>query len=370
MSATLLERLDRELGELRLLSRYRSPRGAAGVDFSSNDYLGFSRHPALAAAVRGALGRVPVGSGGSRLLRGHHPEHEALEREAAGFLGSEAALYFNSGFDANLALLSSLPSRRDAVVLDERVHASAKEGARAGFARKLSARHNDLQSFEDATLRARRAGAREVFLVVESYYGMDADRAPLEGLLDLSRRHDAMLVVDEAHAVGALGPRGRGLAAGLPQGRLIRMAACGKALGCSGALVAAPRPVVEYLVNAARPFLYSTAASPLIAAAVRRALALVDEEPERRERLAALAARARARLPAAGEGHLLPVLAGTEAEALRLASLLQARGLDARAVRPPTVPAGASRLRVSLSCERTEAELDLLADALEEARRG
>lgn len=376
MSLPLLQRLNRELDALSAGARRRALEPARGVDFSSNDYLGLSGHPALAAALREALERVGrVGSGGSRLLRGNHDEHERLEEEAARFFGAESALYFNSGFDANLALLSALPSRRAALVLDERAHASMKEGARASFARKYAARHNDLGSFEDALRRARKAGARELFIAVESVYSMEGDRAPLAGLLDLAGRHEAALLVDEAHATGVFGPTGRGLTEGLRDPRLIALHTCGKALGASGALVAASRVVTDYLVNTARPFLYSTAASPLLAAVVSRALALVDEEPWRRERLSALSASARRLLPRAlsgwrlrGDGtQILPVLIGGEAETLAAARALRERGLDARAIRPPTVPAGQCRLRISLSAERTEEELSRLADALREA---
>lgn len=372
----LLERLNQRWAELRGRGRARALRAAAGVDFSSNDYLGLSRHPALAAALRGALDRgVPAGSGGSRLLRGHHEEHEALEAEAAAFFGAESALFFASGFDANLAFFSTIPTRRDAVVCDERIHASVKEGLRAGFARAETAAHNDAGAFEAAVLKARAGGAQEVFLAVESVYSMDGDRAPLSDLLGIARRHEATLVVDEAHATGVFGPGGRGLTEGLQGERLVALHTCGKALGVSGALITAPAAVTRHLVQAARPFLFSTAPSPLTAVLVRRALRLVSEEPERRERLSSLSGFARRALGAAlrrwtllgADTQILPLVVGDDAAAVVAADYLQSRGLDVRAIRPPTVPEGGARLRVSLNAERTESEIAALAGALREA---
>lgn len=372
----MLPRLDRELAALRATSRHRALKPAAGVDFTSNDYLGLARHPALAEAVRAALDRAgTVGSGGSRLLRGNHPEHEALEAAAVDFFGAESALYCASGFDANLALFSTLPSRRAAIVLDERVHASVKEGTRASFAKKYTARHNDPASFEAALVKARSAGARDVFIAVESVYGMEGDCAPLAALLSLAETHEATLVVDEAHATGVFGPRGRGLCEGLESPLLVCVHTCSKALGASGALVVGSRLVTDYLVNAARPFVYSTAPPPLIAAAVRRALELIDSEPWRRERVLSLAGAARRLLPPAlsrwtlggGRTPLLPVLIGDDGDALRAARCVSERGLDVRAIRPPTVPEGTSRLRLSLNVGLDESDLLRLAEALKAA---
>ncbi|MBI3297117.1 MAG: 8-amino-7-oxononanoate synthase [Elusimicrobia bacterium] len=376
MSPPLLHRLSRELSALRSTSRHRALKPAAGVDFTSNDYLGLARHPALAEAVRAALDRTgTVGSGGSRLLRGNHPEHEALEAAAAKFFGSESALYCASGFDANLALFSTLPSRRGAIVLDERVHASVKEGARASFAKKYTARHNDLASFDAALTKARAAGVHDVFMAVESVYSMDGDRAPLAALLALAESHEATLVVDEAHATGLFGPHGRGLCEGMKSPLLVCVHTASKALGASGALVSGSRLVTEYLVNAARPFIYSTAPSPLIAAAVRRALALIDEEPWRRERVHSLVKAARRLLPPSlsrwtlgGElTPILPVFIGAEDAALSAARYVSERGLDVRAIRPPTVPEGTSRLRLSLNAGLDESDLVRLAKALKAA---
>jgi 8-amino-7-oxononanoate synthase len=367
---SLRERLDRELGALSAQSRLREPTAARGLDFASNDYLGFASHRALAAAVQDALARgVPVGAGGSRLLRGNHPEHEALEAEAAPFFGAERAVYFGSGFDANLALFSTLPTRHGAVILDERVHASVKEGARAGFARKLASRHNDPASFDALARRARAEGARDLTFAVEGLYSMDGDAAPLRELAEIARRHEALLVVDEAHATGVLGARGRGAAEELSKENLVTLHTCGKALGASGALLCGPAPLVRLLQSTARPFLYSTAPSPLMAAVVRRALALLDEEPERRDRLRRLCALASELLPAKTGAPIVPVVLGDDARALEASRRLRDGGFDVRAVRPPTVPEGTARLRISINCERTPEELRALAAALREVLR-
>ncbi len=373
----LLERLNRRWAELQERGRVRALKPAVGLDFSSNDYLGLSRHPALAQAAREALDRgVPVGSTGSRLLRGQHEEHEALEAEAAAFFGAESALFLASGFDANLALFSTIPTRHDAVIHDELSHASVKEGVRAGFARSIAVAHNDAQAFEAAVVKAREAGAQDVFLAVESVYSMDGDRAPLNELLEVARRRDAVLIVDEAHATGVFGARGRGLTEELRDERLWTLHTCGKALGVSGALLAAPAAVTRQLVQSARPFLFSTAPSPLTAALVRRALRLIDEEPRRRKELLRLACRAKRLIRPVLAGwrllgdrtQILPVVVGDDAACVKAAKSLQDGGVDIRPIRPPTVPEGTARLRITLSCERTEAELERLARALGEAR--
>ena len=239
--------------------------------------------PSFARIARG----VPVGAGGSRLLRGNHPEHEVLEHEAAQFFGAETALFFGGGFIANTALLATLPSRGDLIVYDELIHASAHDGMRLSKADAVAARHNDPQSVEDAIIAWRAAGATgQPWIVIESLYSMDGDRAPLDDLAAIALRHDAMLIVDEAHATGVFGPDGRGLAAHLEgSANVITLHTCGKALGVMGGLVLAPRPIRDFLVNRARAFIYATAPSPLVAAAVRVALQLCRSEPQRREQL-------------------------------------------------------------------------------------
>jgi len=356
-------------GRLRRLA----PRN--GWDFSSNDYLGLAEAPELRAAVANALERgVPVGSGGSRLLRGNHPEHEALEAEAAAFFGAEAALYFSTGFAANYAIFSTLPQRGDLVVHDELIHASVHDGMRNGRAERVGVRHNDADAFEDAIKAWRGSGGRgRPWISVESLYSMDGDCAPLDALAEIARRHDAILVVDEAHATGVLGPNGRGLGAHLEgMAGVISLHTCGKALGASGALVCASRTVCDFLVNRGRAFVFSTAPSPLQAATVRAALELCREAPERRarhERLVAFAGDAISRhcgVVTSGS-HIVPVIVGGNERSVELAAKVQAAGFDVRAVRPPTVPEGTARLRISITLNVDEAVVGRLAGTLGEA---
>ena len=348
--ARALEALSRR-GRLRRLT----PR--AGLDFASNDYLGLAGSAELATAATEAIARgVPVGAGGSRLLRGNHPEHEALEAEACQHFASEAALLVGGGFLANYALFSTLPQRGDLVVHDELIHASVHDGMRAGRAETVATRHNDADAVEDAIILWRARGGRgRPGIAVESLYSMDGDRAPLADLGTIADRHEAMLVVDEAHATGVLGPGGRGLAAEL-EGRsnVIALHTCGKALGVSGALLTLPRTLADFLVNRCRPFIYATAPSPLVAAVVRAALRLVSTDGDRRRRHAGLVAFAidelSNRLPcAAPRSHIVPVLVGTDARAVALADAMQKAGFDVRAIRPPTVPEGTARVRIALT---------------------
>lgn len=364
-----------DLAGLAERARLRRLAPRAGVDFASNDYLGLADSPRLRAAVATALDEgVPVGSGGSRLLRGNHPEHEALEAEAASFFGAEAALYFPTGFAANAALLATLPQRGDLVVHDALVHASAHDGMRQGRAARVAAAHNDAQGFDDAIRDWRRAGGTgTAWIAVESLYSMDGDRAPLDELAAVADRHDAMLLIDEAHATGLWGAGGRGLSAGL-EGRLnvVSLHTCGKALGCEGALVCGPAVVRDCLVNRGRGFIFSTAPSPLMARAVREALRIVVDEPARRDRLSTLIAAAGAALAPHGVtpsgSQILPLIVGEDAATMRLAAAVQAAGFDVRGIRPPTVPAGTARLRISLTLNVDEADVRALAAVLREAR--
>jgi 8-amino-7-oxononanoate synthase len=363
---------ERALKALERRRRLRALGPRTGVDFSSNDYLGLAASPELAEAVTAAVARgASVGSGGSRLLRGNDPEHEALEAEASTFFGAETCLYFPSGFLANYALFSTLPTRGDLIVHDELIHASVHDGMRASKAEHIGARHNDAQRFDDAIVRWRvEGGTGRPWIAVESLYSMDGDRAPLPELMEIATRHDGVLVIDEAHATGVLGPDGRGLGAPF-EGRpdVISLHTCGKALGVMGALVLLPAAMRDFLVNRCRPFIYATAPSPLMAAAVRESLGLVRREPERRERLgrlvsyAGLELKARCGLSASGS-QIQPVIVGADERAVELATAMQAQGFDIRAVRPPTVPEGTARLRISLTLNVDESTITRMLDAL------
>ena len=362
------------LDELDVRGRLRSLIPRNGVDFASNDYLGLASSSRLAAAVNDAVARgVPVGSGGSRLLRGNHQEHESLEAEAAAFFGAETALFFSSGYTANAALLSTLPQRGDLVVHDALIHASAHQGMRLGRADFVSAPHNDPDAFEDSIRSWRKGGGvGRVWIAVESLYSMDGDRAPLAELVDLAASHDAFLLIDEAHATGVFGPSGRGLADGLDGvENVVTLRTCGKALGCEGALLCGSRTFRDFLVNRGRDFIFSTAPSPLMASAVREALRIVADEPDRRDRLAALVATAERALEPCGVAptgsQILPLVIGDDVATMRVAAAVQAAGFDVRGIRPPTVPAGTSRLRISLTLNANPASVEALADALANA---
>ena len=368
---TALEVLETDLRRLEEMGRRRMLTARSGQDFASNDYLGLAGSGALRKAVSDALDRgVPIGSGGSRLLRGNAEEHEQLEQDAARFFGAEGALFTGAGYGANLLIFGTLPQRGDLVVHDELVHASAHEGMRLGRAERTAFAHNDVGAAADAIASWRRRGGRGTpWIAVESLYSMDGDQAPLADLAALADREAAMLVIDEAHATGVFGPEGRGLAAGL-EGRdnVVTLRTCGKALGCEGALILGPALVREFLINRGRGFIFSTAPSPLIAAAVRQALRILREEPERRERLSALVRHAGRELGDLGitatGSPIQPILIGDDRRTMDMASAIQAAGFDVRGIRPPTVPAGTSRLRLSITLNVDEAAISALAAAL------
>jgi 8-amino-7-oxononanoate synthase len=373
--STGLDRYEAALHDLADQSRLRTLNLPSGLDFTSNDYLGLATSPRFARVLTAALARgTAIGAGGSRLLRGNAPEHEELEAAAAAFFHAERALFFGSGYIANFALFSTLPQSDDLVILDESIHASAREGARAGRAPRIEAAHNDTGAIQDRILAWRTRGGRgRIWIAVESLYSMDGDRAPLEELVALADRYEAFLIIDEAHATGVLGEGGRGLSASF-EGRpnIIVLHTCSKALGGAGALVGLPGVLCDFLVNRCRPFIYSTAPSPLMAVAALEALAILKEEPQRRENLAQLVAHAgresirRCGVTASGS-QILPVMVGDDKRAMRLAAALRARGFDVRGIRPPTVPAGTARLRISVTLNVDEQAItDLFAALAEE----
>lgn len=362
----------RDLVALESQNRRRNLVPRSGIDFASNDYLGLAGSVQLRDAVADAIARgVPVGSGGSRLLRGNHVEHEALEAEAAAWFGCDAALYHSTGYAANSAIFATLPQRGDLVVYDALIHASVHEGMRLGRAQSRLAAHNDVGAFEAAIVQWRgEGGMGRPWIAVESLYSMDGDRAPLAALAAVADRHDAVLLIDEAHAVGVFGLGGRGLAAGLAgRENVVILATCGKALGCEGALVCADRNVIDFLVNRSRSTIFSTAPSPLMAAAVRAALALAADDGPRGalHRLIDGAGHIFAeRLGIAATGsQIVPVIIGDDARTMAIAGALQTSGLDVRGIRPPTVPVGTARLRISLTLNVDMGAVNDLLDVLE-----
>ncbi|GAA3944122.1 8-amino-7-oxononanoate synthase [Hymenobacter algoricola] len=356
-------------------TRRRLPRPASGlVDFSSNDYLGLSRHPAVRQAVQAAAAE-PAGSTGSRLLTGNSAAAEALETRLAQFHRAEAALLFNSGYTANLGFFSAVPRRGDTILYDEASHASVKEGIRASFATAWSFRHHDLADLERKLSRA--SGA--VFVAVEALYSMDGDEAPLVELAAFCRTKDLYLVVDEAHSNGIYGPSGEGLVAalGLENEIFARILTFGKALGSQGAAVAGPAVLRDYLLNFSRPFIYTTALPPLTIAALTAAYELLPALGPEREKLFGLSDYLKATLNAVpglrvpATSHVIhPVFfadnPGPE-KVRQVAAAARAAGFDVRPIVAPTVAVGTERLRLIVHSYNTKGEIDGLARVLGQA---
>jgi 8-amino-7-oxononanoate synthase len=360
--------------------RLESPQGVSVtvdgrdyVSFCSNDYLGLAAHPALGAAVAEGVRRYGTGAGASHLLTGHADVHDALERDLARFSGFPSALLFSSGYMANLGVATALLGRGDAVFGDRLNHACLNDGAllsRATFHRHP---HGDLAALERQLAAS---DARVRMIMVDGVFSMDGDIAPLPELLDMAQRHDAWLLVDDAHGFGVLG-EGRGCLAhfGIDPStvldRVIYMGTLGKAAGVFGAFVAAAPEVIDTLVQAARTYVFTTALPPMLACALQASLQLIEGEPQRRAHLAALVRRWREGVQGLRSGSPLPSstaiqpwLVGASAQAVALSAALAERGLLVPAIRPPTVPAGRARLRVSLSAAHTLQQVDRLCEAM------
>ncbi|MCG8992803.1 8-amino-7-oxononanoate synthase [Laribacter hongkongensis] len=338
--------------------------------FASNDYLGLASHPALVAALQEGAARFGAGAGASHLVSGHLAPHEAAETALAAFLGREAALLFSSGYQANVGVIGALVGRDDAVFADRLAHASLLDGCLLSRAEFQRFRHNDLADLE-RRLAASRAPAK--LIAVDAVYSMDGDEAPLAALLALAERFDAWLYVDDAHGFGVLGPQGRGTLAAhgvAPHPRLVQLATFGKAAGLAGAAVAADAQVIDWLVNTARTAIFTTAMPPALAHALTAMLALVEPADAARARLAGHVATLRAGCAAAGlqllpsRTAIQPVLIGSDADAVAASLALREAGLWVPAIRPPTVPPGTARLRVSLSAAHTETDVAQLAAQL------
>lgn len=361
-----------QLASLEQRGRLRAMAPRAGRDFASNDYLGLASDPIIGQAVADAVARgVPVGSGGSRLLRGNAPEHEGLEAKAAAFFRTQAALFMANGFAANLALFSTLPQRGDLIVADELIHASVHDGIRMSKAAAVFARHNDVQSFADHIATWRTDGGKgRIWIAVETLYSMDGDMAPLADLALLAAKQDATLVLDEAHGTGVFGPDGRGLSSGLDGlHNVVTLHTCGKAMGVEGALICGPRILIDYLINRARAFIFSTAPSPLMAVAVSAAIDRIEQADDLRARLGTLQTDAAEAICAPlglpkPRSQIIPVVLGDDKRAMAAASALQQAGFDIRGIRPPTVPPGTSRLRISLTLNAGRADVLALGDEL------
>jgi 8-amino-7-oxononanoate synthase len=343
------------------------------VNLASNDYLGLATDPRLAAAAAEGAERWGVGATGSRLLSGNHPIHEALEEDIAAARGTEAALLFTSGYAANVGALSALAGRHDVIVADTLSHASLLDGARLSGARLVRYHHADAEHLETQLRRSPVSGRR--FVVTEGVFSMEGDVTDLPAAADAAARHGAMLVVDDAHGGGVVGPDGRGTIAmyGMEEAVPLQIGTLSKAFGCQGGYVACNRELKDFLVGRARSFMFSTGLSPVIAAAARAALRIAREEGWRRAALAshvrALGAVARgAGLTVRGDERapMLLIMAGAADAATSLAEALESRGVLAPAIRPPTVPEGTSRLRMAPIAIMKAAQLERACDALAE----
>ncbi len=354
--------------------RARLADGRDLIDFSSNDYLGLSLHPDVMARAADYALRLGAGSAAARLVTGTLPEHLAVEAKLAAFKGCEAALLFASGWQANSAIIPALAGLSDgpfALFADRLIHASLHAGAAQAGAREIRYRHNDLEHLERLLAAPEHQGGLRL-IVTESVFSMDGDRADLTGLCALAQQYDAILYVDEAHATGVLGPNGAGLCAALPPNApVIVMGTLGKALGGFGAYLAGTRVLIDVMVQSCGGFIYSTAPPPAVLGALDAALDLVPTMDAERAALHAYSDRVRAAAAAKGlptfgsSSQIVPIGLGEETRALQAMAAFEARGLLAVAIRPPTVPKGSSRLRLTLSSAHTPADVDRLVQAIE-----
>jgi 8-amino-7-oxononanoate synthase len=343
--------------------------GREYVAFCSNDYLGLAAHPQLIQAAREGAARYGVGAGASHLVLGHSAAHAELERRLAAFVGLPRALLFSTGYQANLGAVTALVGRADAVFADRLNHASLNDAALLSRAEFRRYPHLDLAALERLLAGSR---ARRKLIVTDAVFSMDGDIAPVPQLVALAERHDAWLLLDDAHGFGVLGPQGRGVLArsGVRSPRVICMATLGKAAGVFGAFVAGEPEVLEALVQRARAYVYTTAAPPLLAHALLASLELIRGADGRRDHLRGLARLLRERLRltrwklAPSESAIQPLIIGANAEAVAVSEALAREGLLVPAIRPPTVPRGTARLRISLSAAHGAGDIERLAAAL------
>jgi 8-amino-7-oxononanoate synthase len=364
--------------ELRLVSGPQGPRVLLGgrpvLLLCSNNYLGLADHPKVRGAAAEAAMRWGAGAGASRLISGNMEPHRGLESRLAEFKGYEAALLFGSGYLANTGVIAALAGVGEVVFSDELNHASIVDGCRLSRARTFVYRHGDL---EHLAWGLREAAGRGSLIVSDGVFSMDGDVAPLAELAELARRHGCRLMVDEAHATGAIGPGGRGsvAAAGLSGEVDVVVGTLGKALGSYGAYVCASAETVDFLVNSARPFIFSTAPPPPAVGAATAALELLQSQPQRPERLQANAATLRSALAAEGlvagrsQTQIVPIEVGDAERTMELCERALARGVFAQGIRPPTVPEGSSRLRFTVMSTHRPGELERAAKLVGGAAR-
>ena len=377
-----------ELDEIRaagLERRLRTVEGAQEASvvidgrrillFCSNNYLGLANHPEVLAAAHRALDRFGASAASSRLISGHMRAHAELETEIAGWKRCDDALVFSTGYQANIGTITSLVGRGDVVISDELNHASIIDGCRLSRAHVSVYRHNDVDSLREQL--EQHADARRALVVTESLFSMDGDRAPLREIADLTQHYGAWLMVDEAHAAGVFGPGGAGIVAeqDLTDVVDVHLGTLGKALGSFGAYVAGSRTLMDLLVNRARSFIFTTGLPPSAAAAALAAIRIVRREPERARDLLARARRLGARLRAEGlsvphlDSQILPILIGSAEESVAVATRLLTHGVYVAAIRPPTIPHGTSRLRLSLMATHSDEDVEVATRTLIECVR-
>jgi 8-amino-7-oxononanoate synthase len=358
----------------RLLQSAQTPQivvdGKNYTAFCSNDYLGLANHPDVVSAMKKSADAFGVGSGASHLVAGHSSEHHALEEELAAFCGRDRALLFSTGYMANMGAITALVGQGDAVFEDRLNHASLLDAGLLSGARFQRFLHNDLENLEP---RLQKTEANRKLIVVDGVFSMDGDCAPLPELAALAKKNNAWLMVDDAHGFGCLGKSGGGSAEhfGLTQNELpILMGTLGKSFGTFGAFIAGSEALIETLIQFARPYIYTTAMPPAIAAATRASLRLLHTEHWRREHLQKLIAHFRTVAQELGLqlmdsfSPIQPIVIGDESRALEISEQLAARGFLIIAIRPPTVPVGSSRLRITFSADHTFEQVDALLDAL------
>ena len=376
ISVDIKQRMLDELSELESRAELRHLETISGIDLSSNDYLGLAIFPRMKQAILEGVSRAPrIASTGSRLLSGHDEAWTLLEHDFAKWVGAEAALYFTSGYAANIGLLSAVLGPEDVVFSDSANHASLIDGIRLAKCRRVIFPHLDLMFLEDALRRnASVSGARVI--VVESIFSMEGDRAPLADLAALAGRYAAYLIVDEAHAVGVHGPHGSGCVAeaGLSARVFATVCTCGKALAAAGAFVCGSDTLRRFLVNRARTFIFNTGLPPYFAAQVAAGMNLAKEAECERVRLIDLSTFLRNELrkncfdTGSSVSQIVPVILGSNDAAIKFAEHLRTGGFAVRAIRPPTVPSGTARLRLSVTSKLSEDILAALVAAMIQAR--
>jgi 8-amino-7-oxononanoate synthase len=345
-------------------------KGKPLIDFSSNDYLGMAGHPALIDGAKRAMEKWGAGARASRLMSGDMEIHHCLESAIAVLKGKEAALLFGSGYLANIGIIPALCGRNDVIYSDRLNHASIVDGILLSKARFFRFRHNDLNHLEEL-LKSHRSRYRRALIVIESLYSMNGDLAPVPELLELKGRYGTILMIDEAHATGVFGPKGEGIIDRTEAEAVdVIMGTFGKALGGYGAFVAMSNQIKRFLLNRARTFMFSTALPPAVIGANLAAVKLLEEEPERRERVCELATKLRKTLKedmginTTSESQIVPIIVGESIDALKLAERLLDAGLFVRAIRPPTVPEGTARIRLSLTANHSLEDVSQLLEAL------